>query len=179
MARYGFLLHVSLPYQLHVVHQGGQLYASGPVADSVAAAAGADVHGTVARDYRASLELFGLVSRNVPDRSRSDLSQDGVAFFARAQLNARAGAATSLPGAGGISSKTKEIPTTSPCGESGERYQGIRDYSEAGLTRGFALAPMARLEVSGRFHRVENFQRVLVPHRQHRVAVMENSVKVE
>src|SRR5215210_7447263 len=31
---------VTLPVQLHVVHQGGQLFASGPVADSAAAAAG-------------------------------------------------------------------------------------------------------------------------------------------
>ena len=39
---------------------------------------------------------------------------------------------------------------------SAERYRGTRDYSEAGLTRRFMLAPSALLEVSGRLHRVED-----------------------
>ena len=37
-----------------------------------------------------------------------------------------------------------------------ERYRGTRDYSEAGLTRRFVLAPEAILDVSARVHRVEN-----------------------
>ena len=45
---------ISIPFQVHVVHEGGQLHDSGPVADSAAAALGVDLHGTVATNYRAS-----------------------------------------------------------------------------------------------------------------------------
>ncbi|PYR56244.1 MAG: hypothetical protein DMF85_17195, partial [Acidobacteria bacterium] len=38
----------------------------------------------------------------------------------------------------------------------GRRYHGTRDYAEAGITRRFRLSASALLDVSGRFHRVEN-----------------------
>src|SRR5262249_3872744 len=58
---------LSLPAQVHVVHEGGQLYASGPVDDSVAAAAGIGLR-TKRKSYAASLELLGAASHDVPDR---------------------------------------------------------------------------------------------------------------
>lgn len=39
--------------------------------------------------------------------------------------------------------------------QTGERYRGTRDYSEAGLTRRFTLARAAVFDVSARVHRVE------------------------
>ena len=81
---------VAIPLQLHVVHEGGQLYASGAVADSSAVASGAVFSGTIAQTYAATFELFGLASRYVPDRSRPQLSRDGVAFLGRASAE-RAG----------------------------------------------------------------------------------------
>ena len=37
----------------------------------------------------------------------------------------------------------------------GTRWRGVRDYSEAGLTRTFDVAPGVRCEASARIHRVE------------------------
>jgi len=150
---------VSLPFQLHVVHQGGQLYSSGSVADSAAAAAGVDVHGVVGAKYRASLELFGLVSRYVPDRSRPDLSRDGVAFFARSSAERSGWRAHLIVWRGRNFIKDEGDPNylsvrlTVP---GAPRYHGTRDYAEVGLTRRFALATTALIEVSGRYHRIEN-----------------------
>jgi hypothetical protein len=147
---------LSLPLQLHAVHQGGQLYASGPVADSAAAAAGVDVHGMVAANYRATFELFGLISKYVEDRSRPELSRDGAAFFARAAAERAGWRGHIIMWRGRRFIKDEGDPNYLSVTRGGERYRGTRDYAEAGLTRRFALAPAAVLEVSGRFHRVEH-----------------------
>ena len=81
---------VTIPLQLHVVHEGGQ-----PISRErsriVRRSRGASiVSGTIARRYAATLEVFGLASRYVPDRSRPKLSRDGVAFLGRASAE-RAG----------------------------------------------------------------------------------------
>jgi hypothetical protein len=153
-------LHVSapiaIPFQIHVVHEGGQLYDSGPVADSAAAAVGVDVHGTVASNYRTSLELFGLVSRYVPDRSRPALSRDGVAFFGRVSAERAAWRGHILFWRGRNFIKDEGDPNYLSIRRNAVRYRGTRDYAEIGLTRRVRLAPSAVLDFAGRFHRVEN-----------------------
>jgi hypothetical protein len=148
---------LSIPIQLHVVHEGGQLYASGPVADSVAAAAGAAVHGTLGPGLHSSLELIGLVSRYVPDRSRPELSRDGVAFLGRAAAERRGWRAHMIVWRGRNFIKDEGDTNYQSIMLDGARYHGTRDYAEAGLTRHFQLAPGAGLEVSGRFHRIERY----------------------
>jgi hypothetical protein len=148
---------ISIPIQLHVVHEGGQLYASGPVADSVAAAAGAAVHGTFGPGLHSSLELFGLVSRYVPDRSRPELSRDGVAFLGRAAAERGGWRAHVIVWRGRNFIKDEGDTNYQSIMLDGARYHGTRDYAEAGLSRHFQLAPGAGLEVSGRFHRIERY----------------------
>jgi hypothetical protein len=147
---------VSLPFQLHVVHEGGQLYASGPVRDSWGAAAGVSVHGRAGPIDRASLETYGLVSRYVVDRSRPELSRDGVGFFARAAAEYRALRAHVIVWRGRNFIKDEGDPNYLSIFPDGRRYHGTRDYAEAGLTRRFRLSSSALFDVSGRFHRVEN-----------------------
>lgn len=147
--------HLAIPLQLHVVHEGGQLHASGAVADSVAAATGVDLHGTVGA-YRASVELLGLISRHVPDRSRGDLSRDGAAFFGRVSGERSGWRGHLIFWRGRHFIKDEGDLNYLSIRRSGERYAGIRDYAEAGLTRRFSLSPSAMLEASGRIHRVEN-----------------------
>ena len=145
---------VTVPVQLHVVHEGGQLYQSGAVADSAAIAAGAVVGGTIAR-YTAMLELFGLGSRYVPDRSAPNLSRDGVAFFGRASAERSGWRGHVIFWRGRNFIKDEGDPNYMSVTRIGERYRGTRDYSEAGLTRRFTLARAAVFDVSGRLHRVE------------------------
>jgi hypothetical protein len=147
---------LSLPAELHIVHQGGQLHASGPVADSVAAAAGVNVRGRLADDAVAGIELLGAVSRYVPDRSRPELSRDGTGFFARASGEAAGWRGHVIFWRGRNFITEEGDPNYLSLRRSGERYRGTRDYSEAGLTRRFRLAPVAILDVSGRVHRIEN-----------------------
>src|SRR5207237_7180516 len=59
--------HLSLPIQIHVVHEGGQLFNTGPVDDSEALAAGIAWQTRSRRVGRISLEAYGAAARSVPD----------------------------------------------------------------------------------------------------------------
>lgn len=146
--------HVTVPLQLHVVHEGGQLHQSGAVADSAAIAAGAIVAGTIAR-CAATLEVFGLGSRYVPDRGRPNLSRDGAGFFGRAAAERSGWRGHVIFWRGRNFIKDEGDLNYQSMTRSSERYRGTRDYSEAGLTRRFTLARAAVLDVAGRLHRVE------------------------
>ena len=145
---------VSLPLQFHVVHEGGQLHQSGAVADSGAIAAGAIVAGTIG-SYATTVEVFALGSRNVPDRSRPELSADGGAFFGRAAAERSGWRAHIIFWRGRNFMKDEGDPNYLSIARNGDRYRGTRDYSELGLTRRFTLARTAVFDASGRVHRVE------------------------
>jgi hypothetical protein len=143
-----------LPVQLHVVHEGGQLHAAGAVADSSAVATGAHFNGGIGR-MAATLELFALGARHVPDRSQPALSRDGAGFFGRAAAEHAGWRGHVIFWRGRHFVKDEGDPNYLSIVRSGDRYRGTRDYSEAGLTRRFTLASAAVLDVSGRLHRVE------------------------
>jgi hypothetical protein len=123
----------ALPFQVHIVHEGGQLFASGPVADSVAGALGVSVSGAWLVE-RASLEAYALASHFVPDRGWR-----GHLLFWR----------------GDDYIKDEGDPNYLSIRRNGTRYRGVRDYAEAGLARTFRLGPRVVLQASGRLHRVE------------------------
>jgi hypothetical protein len=145
---------VSVPLQLHVVHEGGQLHQSGAVADSAAIAAGALVAGTIG-SYATTVEVFALGSRNVPDRSRPELSADGTAFFGRAAAERSGWRAHIIFWRGRSFMKDEGDANYLSVVRNGDRYRGTRDYSELGVTRRFPLARAAVFDASGRVHRVE------------------------
>jgi hypothetical protein len=146
---------LAVPFQLHVVHEGGQLFSSGAVADSSAVATGAVLTGPVGPVRAASLELFALASRYVPDRGRPRLSRDGVGLFGRVSGEHAGWRGHVIFWRGRNFIKDEGDPNYLSLDRSGSRYRGTRDYSEAGLTRRFTLARDAVLDVSGRVHRVE------------------------
>jgi hypothetical protein len=148
---------VSMPVQLHVVHQGGQLFAAGPVADSVAAAAGVKVTGGLRAGARGSIEAYALISRHVPDRAVPDLSRDGTGFFGRAAAERSGWRAHLIVWRGRNFIKEEADPNYLSVTRSGARYRGTRDYAELGGARRFPLAPGASLELSARLHRVERY----------------------
>jgi hypothetical protein len=148
---------VSLPLQVHVVHEGGQLYASGPVRDSAALAAGVSVHGAAGAFRRVSLDVFGVASRYVPDRSRAALGRDGAALLARASAEREDWRGHLIVWRGRDFIKDEGDPNYLSLTLAGARYRGTRDYAEAGLARRFRLAPGVWLEVSGRLHRIERY----------------------
>lgn len=147
--------YLAVPLQIHVVHEGGQLYASGPVDDSAAAALGIALHGRAARLDRLSLDLFGLAARSVPDRQKPDEDRNGRAFFGRAAAERGEWRAHLIVWRGRAFIKDEGDPNYLSLRRNGTRYGGIRDYAETGLTRRFTLAPGAVIDVSGRLHRTE------------------------
>jgi hypothetical protein len=147
--------HVSVPVQLHIVHEGGQLFNTGPVADSAAAGTGVALRASTARAGTILLELFGLASKFVPDRGRPDRNVNGAAFFGRVAAERDGWRAHLIAWRGRKFVKDEGDPNYLSLRRNGSRYGGIRDYAEAGLARRFRLAPGAVVEVSGRLHRTE------------------------
>jgi hypothetical protein len=148
---------VAVPLQLHIVHEGGQLFASGPVADSVALASGLDVHGKVAHLDSLAFEAYGLVSRFVPDRATPARSQTGGAMFLRASAEGSGWRGHLIVWRGFDYLKEEGDPNYQSMTRDGVRYRGTRDYSELGLTRTFTPAPGVIFEASGRLHRIERY----------------------
>ena len=149
--------HLSVPAQFHVVHEGGQLFNKGPVADSFAGATGIKVHGRTERAGVVTLELFAAASKSVPDRQRPEQDRNGAAFFGRAAAERDGWRAHLLAWRGRNFVKDEGDPNYLSIRRDGSRYGGIRDYAEAGVARRFQLAPGAAIEISGRFHRTERY----------------------
>jgi hypothetical protein len=147
--------HAALPFQLHIVHEGGQLFASGPVADSAALSTGLRLHGKPGNVGEASLEMYGLLSRFVPDRSNGARSRDGAAFFARAAIQHRDWRAHLIVWRGDDYIKDEGDPNYLSIRRDGRYYRGVRDYAEIGATRTFKPADGVIVEASGRLHRIE------------------------
>jgi hypothetical protein len=145
---------VTVPFQFHLVHEGGQLFASGPVADSYAAALGAMVTRRFSRIERASLEAYTLVSRDVPDRE-APRRTTGAGFFGRAAAVARGWRGHLLFWRGDDFIKDEGDPNYLSIRRDGTRYRGVRDYAEAGVARTFEPAPGVVFQASARLHRVE------------------------
>ena len=149
--------HASIPVQIHVVHEGGQLFNTGPVHDSAAAAAGVSLHGHHDLLGLVSLELYAAGAQNVPDREHPDLDTTGIAFLGRAAAERSGWRGHLIMWRGRRFIKDEGDLNYQSIRRDGTRYTGIRDYAEAGLARRFQLAPAAILEVSGRIHRTETF----------------------
>jgi len=144
--------HVALPIQIHIVHEGGQLFNNGPVDDSAAGAAGVMLHGR-----GASLEIYGAGARSVPDRERPDLERSGPAVFARGAFERDGWRGHLIVWRGRHFIKDEGDPNYQSLRRDGSRYGGTRDYAEIGVAKRIQLAPGAVLEVSGRFHRIEHY----------------------
>jgi hypothetical protein len=147
---------VTLPLQLHIVHQGGQLFASGPVADSVAAALGVRLLTRPWKSGEFSLESFALASRYVPDREAAQRTRSGAGFFGRVAVIRDLWRGHLVFWRGDDFVKDEGDPNYLSITRGGMRYRGVRDYAEAGVTRAFVPAPGVTFEASGRLHRVEN-----------------------
>jgi hypothetical protein len=146
---------LSIPLQVHVVHEGGQQFSSGPVADSAAAALGLAFRAPAGRGLRVSLEAFGLAGKSVPDRELPGGHTNGRALFTRASLEYGEWRAHLIAWRGRHFLKDEGDPNYLSIRRNGRRYGGTRDYAEAGLSRRFKVAPGAVIEVSGRLHRTE------------------------
>ena len=146
---------LSVPIQFHAVHEGGQLFAAGPVADSLAAAAGVRVSKKILDAWETSIEGYGLVSRYVPDREAPFAARNGAGMLGRIAAARARWRGHLLFWRGDDFVKDEGDPNYLSIRRDGSRYRGIRDYAEVGLTRSFAPVPHITFEASGRVHRIE------------------------
>ena len=136
----------SLPLQTHIVHEGGQLFAAGPVRDSFVLASGIALSrrpdapldpAAVPRErpaarLDASLELLGLWSHYNPDRQQPARTRDGGGFFGRAAVEGFAWRAHLIMWRGDDYMKDEGDPNYQSLRRDGTRYRGVRDYAEIG-----------------------------------------------
>lgn len=147
--------NIALLLQGHVVHHGGQLFASGPVSDSFAIGPGLALRGSRGRVIRAGVEALAVLSRVVPDRSAPERSRSGIGVFTRAEALSHSWRAHLIVWRGDDYIKEEGDPNYLSLRTDGRLYRGTRDYSEAGLTRWFRPAPRVTLELSARIYRIE------------------------
>lgn len=146
---------VSIPYQAHIVHEGGQLFRSGPVADSQTVAAGVSLRGPLGAFEAVEVEAFGLATRFVPDRASSERNRNGAAFLARVSAEREGWRGHLLVWRGWDFITDEGDPNYLSLRRDGTRYRNTRDYSEVGLTWISRPAAGVTIHASGRFHRIE------------------------
>jgi hypothetical protein len=156
---YSSRLHLSRSIGLRgdafLVHQGGQLSATGPVADSFAATLGLDVGGAAGVFDRVGLETYVLASRYVPDRGVVATSRSGFGTFLRVSAERASWRGHAIVWRGDDVITREGDPMYQSRFQNGVGYRQLRDYSELGLTRLVPLADRSWLEASLRGHHVE------------------------
>jgi hypothetical protein len=141
---------------VHLVHQGGQVSALEPVADSAAAALGVEAAAPVGDLDRVSLEALAGLSRYVPDRGRPGDARTGFGTFVRLAVEEAGWRLHAILWRAEDFIKVEGDPHYQALRRNGTEHSGVRDYAEAGASRLFTLAPGSWLEASARWHRVEN-----------------------
>ncbi len=143
-------------YQAHIVHHGGQLHASGPVADSWVLAPGFLIEPRAKTGWRPSVSAYALVSRHVPDRERLNRSTTGAALFTRAAIENDQWRGHLIVWRGDDFIKEEGDPNYGGLLRAGGRFRRVRDYAELGLTRTARVVDHVMVEASARLHRVES-----------------------
>ena len=147
---------VTLGYQLHVVHHGGQQYHTGPVSDSVAYGPGVLLEAAIRPLDKASVEVYGLWSYARPDREMSSRTVRGNALFIRAAGEKRDWRGHLIVWRGFDFGHEDGDPNYLSTQANGAWYRATRDYAELGVTKVFKTGTTVDLESSFRVHRVES-----------------------
>ncbi|MEW6323382.1 MAG: hypothetical protein AB1635_20110 [Acidobacteriota bacterium] len=139
----------------HVVHEGGQADADGPVRDSHAGTLGLVWSAGAATAARITVEAHGVATRDTPDRAQAESTRTGIGVFTRAALDAGPWRGHLIVWRGEQVFKTEGDANYLSARLDGTAFPRIRDYGEAGVTRVFRPAPGVDLQASFRLHRVE------------------------
>ncbi len=148
---------VTVVYQAHVVHHGGQQFDIGAVSDSLALAPGLLLQGPIGRLPSASLEVYGLVAVDRPNRAIPAATIEGKAGFVRFAAEGRGWRGHVIVWRGDDFNHEDGDANYLSRRPDGSRYRKTRDYSEAGLTRLFHFADNVDLEGSARLHHIDSY----------------------
>ena len=148
-------LPIAVGYQLHHVHEGGQLFDTGPVTDSFAGGPGIIVEPRFNFFETTSIEAYAMWSTHVADRADSDGTDHGFGIFISAAAVKNGwrghliawGACEWLKEEGDLNYGSRL--------QDGTVFRPTRHYGEVGLAKTFYEADGVVLEGAARFHRVE------------------------
>ena len=146
---------ISVAYQVHVVHEGGQLFASGPVSDSWAAGPGLIVEPSIPLFDRTLIEAYVLFARDVPRRDDLQEARHGRGVFTRVSAERNGWRGHFIFWGAGDWVKEEGDENYSSLREDGTFFRSTRHYGEIGITRQFYYADGVEVEGSARVHRVE------------------------
>jgi hypothetical protein len=147
--------NLALHAQWHIVHEGGQLFDSGPVRDYQAGAAG--VEWQLSRDpWRVVLDGYAVGTRAVLDRDSAEASENGGGVFMRGAVTRSAWRVHLIAWRSRDMLKDEGDPNYLMQRRDGSWFRKTRDYGEFGITRHFTPAPTVAFDVCARLHRIES-----------------------
>lgn len=148
-------LPLSVAYQFHLVHEGGQRFSSGPIRDSWVVGPGLVFEPTIGFLDRTAFEGYALFSSYTPDRSRPSDEEHGHGVLLRASGEREDWRGHLIFWAACDWIKEEGDPNYGSLLEDGTRFTNTRHYGEIGLARIFRPADGVEVEGSARLHRVE------------------------
>ena len=146
---------ISLAYQYHLVHEGGQLFNAGTVRDSWAIGPGVIIEPRFWFFDRTAVEGYALFSRNVPNRAHLDIAERGHGIFTRfsGERDGWRGHLIIWGACDWIKDEGDE--NYGSVRQDGTLFRPTRHYGELGLTKIFHPADGMEVEGSARAHRAE------------------------
>ena len=149
-------LPVAVGYQAHHVHEGGQLFDTGPVRDSFAGGPGLIVEPRIDGLDSVTIDVYALWSKHVADRAAADDPNDhGYGVFVRAAATKNGWRGHFLYWSACIWLKDEGDLNYGSRLQEGVVFRPTRHYSEAGLARRFYEGGGVSLDGALRFHRIE------------------------
>ena len=146
---------VALGYQLHIVHEGGQLFDRGSVNDSVAGGPGLVIEPRIDFFDATSIEAYMMWSKHVPDRAAPDSTDHGHGLFLRAAASKHGWRGHAIFWQACLWLKEEGDPNYGSRLQDGTVFRPTRHYGEVGLSKAFYEADGVMLAGALRLHRIE------------------------
>ena len=146
---------VALGYQVHIVHEGGQLFDAGPVNDSIAGGPGLVIEPRIGFFDATSVEAYAMWSKHVPDRAVPESTDHGHGIFLRAAAAKRGWRGHAILWRACLWLKEEGDPNYGSRLQDSTVFRATRRYGEVGLSKAFYEADGVMLAGSLRLHRVE------------------------
>ena len=146
---------MAIAYQLHHVHEGGQLFDTGPVSDSFAGGPGFIIEPRVGFFDRTTVESYMMWSKQVADRAVEDGTSHGHGLFVRVAAEKDRWRGHFIFWGACIWLKEEGDENYGSRLQDGTVFRPTRHYGELGLTRMLYEDEGVTLEGSMRLHRVE------------------------
>ena len=146
---------LTLSFQSHIFHTGGQLFEDGIVSDSQAFGPGVIVEYPPAKPLRLISEVHGLIGHNVANRLASETRVLGKGVFVREAIVSGPYRAHAIVWHGRDFRKIEGDPNYNALRRDGGYTLEPRNYQELGIARIFTPAETVQVQSSLRVHRIE------------------------